>query len=138
LIGGGIYRSERRGRGCPEARRNGGPGRARRATLGTAALLACWGASVSAAECYGSVLASAGRSGACREEDDWEGALGAVLFFPPLPMARVGAGGAGFNRGVSQEHGYRPEANGDSDHHSDHDLSPILSARCSIKCSQEI
>jgi hypothetical protein len=30
LIGGGIYRAERRGRGCPEARRLGGPGNVRR------------------------------------------------------------------------------------------------------------
>jgi hypothetical protein len=30
LIGRGIYRAERRGRGCPEARRLGGPGNARR------------------------------------------------------------------------------------------------------------
>jgi hypothetical protein len=30
LIGGAIYRSERRGRGCPEARRLGGPGNVRR------------------------------------------------------------------------------------------------------------
>jgi hypothetical protein len=42
LIRGGLYRPERRGRGRPEARRCGGPGRVRRATLGTAALLACW------------------------------------------------------------------------------------------------
>jgi hypothetical protein len=30
LIGGGIYRAERRGRGCPEARRLGGPSNVRR------------------------------------------------------------------------------------------------------------
>jgi hypothetical protein len=60
---------------------------------------------VSAAECCGSALAGAGRSASRREEDDWEGALGAILFFPPLLLARVGAGGAGFDRGVSQEHG---------------------------------
>jgi hypothetical protein len=114
-----------------------GPWQRSKVVPGTAASGACWEGAGSAAECCGSVLARAGLSGACREEEDWEGALGAVLFFLPLLMARVGAGGAGFDRGVSQEHGYRPEANGDSDHHSDHDLSPILSARCSIKCSQE-
>jgi hypothetical protein len=72
------------------------------------------------------------------KKKDWEGALGAVLFFPPLLMARVGAGGAGFDRGVSQEHGYRPEANGDSEAHSRNDFCRFLSARCSTKSSQEI
>jgi hypothetical protein len=52
----------------------------------------------------------------------WEGALGAVFFFPPLLMAWVGAGGAGVDRGISQEHGYRPEANQNSDLHSSSDL----------------
>jgi hypothetical protein len=60
------------------------------------------------------------------KKNDWEGALGAFLFFPPLLTARVGAEGAGLDRGVSQEHGYRPEANGDSDHYSKLDLSPIF------------
>jgi hypothetical protein len=73
----------------------------------------------------GSALAHPGRSASCRKKKVWEGALGAFLSVPPLLTARVGAGGAGFDRGFSQEHGYRPEANGDSDHHSDHDLSPI-------------
>jgi hypothetical protein len=57
LIGGGFYRPERQGRGRRVARRCGGPGRVRRATLGTTALLACWRGSVSAAECCGSALA---------------------------------------------------------------------------------
>jgi hypothetical protein len=37
-------------------------------------------------------------------------------------MARVGAKGAGVDRGVVHEHGYRHEMNGDSDPHSNHDF----------------
>jgi hypothetical protein len=37
---------------------------------------------------------------------------------PPFLMARVGAEGAGLDRGVVQEHGYRHEMNGSSDLHS--------------------
>jgi hypothetical protein len=81
-----------------------------------------------AAGCCGSALARAGRSASCREEDDWEGALGAVLFFPPLLLARVGAGGAGFDRGVSQEHGDSAWASKNSDHHSESRFGLILSA----------
>jgi hypothetical protein len=58
-----------------------------------------------AAGCCGSALARAGRSASSREEDDWEGGLGTILFFPPLLLAWVGAGGARFDRGVSLEHG---------------------------------
>jgi hypothetical protein len=46
-----------------------------------------------------------------REEDDWEGALGANLIFPPLLLAWVGAGGAGVDRGDAKEHGYRRGVN---------------------------
>jgi hypothetical protein len=47
-----------------------------------------------------------------------------VLFSssPPFLTARVGAEGAGLDRGTVQEHGYSHRANGDSDPHSDHDL----------------
>jgi hypothetical protein len=62
-----------------------------------------------------------GRRRAGRKETE-KGVLGAFLLFPPLPTARVGAGGAGLDHGVSQEHGYRPEANSDSDQHSKLDL----------------
>jgi hypothetical protein len=115
-----------------------GPWQRSKVVPGTAASGACWEGAGSAAGGCGSALAHPGRSASCRKKRVWEGALGAVLSFPPLLMAWVGAGGAGVDRGVSQEHGYRPEANGDSDHHSDHDLSPILPARCSTKCSQEV
>jgi hypothetical protein len=50
------------------------------------------------------------------------GVLGAVSSSPPFLTARVGAEGAGLDRGTVQEHGYRHRTNGDSDPHSDHDL----------------
>jgi hypothetical protein len=40
------------------------------------------------------------------EERQRGGVLGAFLFFPPLLTARVGAEGAGLDRGVIQEYGY--------------------------------
>jgi hypothetical protein len=91
LIGGGIYRSERLGRGCPEARQLGGLGRVRRATMGTVALLACWGASVSAAACCGSALARAGRSAMCSKLGRREGGSWVL---PPLllPFSWLGSG----------------------------------------------
>jgi hypothetical protein len=49
------------------------------------------------------------------------GSRGAVSSSPPS-MAWVGAEGAGIDRGVSQEHGYRPEANPNSEAHSSSDL----------------
>jgi hypothetical protein len=48
------------------------------------------------------VLARAGLSEHAEKKKNWEGALGAVLFFLPLLMARVGAEGAGFDRGTVQ------------------------------------
>jgi hypothetical protein len=63
-----------------------------------------------------------------REEDDWEGALGAILFFPLLLLAWVGAGGAGLDSGVSQEHGYSAWASMHSDHHSELRFGLISSA----------
>jgi hypothetical protein len=57
---------------------------------------------------------------------------------PPLLTAQVEAEGAGVDRGVVNEHGYRHETNGSSDLHSNHDFSRFSSARCSTKCSQEI
>jgi hypothetical protein len=128
LIGGAFYRPERRGQGRPVSGRRRTCWRRARATLASSALLACWKGLVSAAECCGSALARAGRSGAGREEDDWEGALGAILFFPPLLLARVGAGGAGLDRGVTQEHGDSARASQNSDHHSGFDLPRSLSA----------
>jgi hypothetical protein len=62
-----------------------------------------------------------GRRRAGRGETE-RGVLGAFLFFPPLLTARVGAEGAGLDRGVVNEYGYRHEMNGSSDLHSNHDF----------------
>jgi hypothetical protein len=75
-----------------------------------------------------SALARAGRSASSREEDDWEGALGANLVLPPLFLAWVGAGDAGGDRGTVQEHGYSAGASKHSDHHSELRLGLIFSA----------
>jgi hypothetical protein len=56
------------------------------------------------------------------EERQRGGVLGTFLFFPPLLTARVGAEGAGLDRGIVHEHGYRHGTNGDSDLHSNHDF----------------
>jgi hypothetical protein len=78
-----------------------------------------------------------GRRRAGREETA-RGVLGAFLFFPPFLTARVGAEGAGVDRGIVHEHGYRVETDGDSDPHSNLIPSDFLSARCSTQCPQEI
>jgi hypothetical protein len=57
-----------------------------------------------------------------RVGEEERGVLGAVSSSPPFLMARVGAQGAGLDRGTVQEHGYSHRMNGDSDPHSDHDL----------------
>jgi hypothetical protein len=115
-----------------------GPWQRSKVVPGTVVSGACWEGSGSAAGCCGSALARAGRSASSREEDDWEGALGAVLFFPPLLLARVGAGGAGFDRGVSQEHGDSARANSSSDPHGDFRFGLISLYQCSTKCPQEL
>jgi hypothetical protein len=51
-----------------------------------------------------------------------------VLFFPPLLLAQVGAGGAGFDSGVSQEHGYSAWASWNSEPHSESGFGLISSA----------
>jgi hypothetical protein len=51
-----------------------------------------------------------------------EGGPGGVLHFLPCRTAWVGAEGAGLDRGVAHEHGYRHETNSDSDLHSNHDF----------------
>jgi hypothetical protein len=123
VIGGGFYRPEGRGRGRPVARRRGGPGDARQATPGTAALLTCWRGSVEATRCCGSALARSRWSATCREQREKRGGvLGAFLVFPPFLTAWVGAEGAGVDRGVVHEHGYRVETDGDSDPHSSFDF----------------
>jgi hypothetical protein len=88
----------------------------------------CWEGVGFAAEGCVSALARAGRSASSREEDEWEGALGANLFFPPLLLAWVRAGGAGLDRGVSQEHGYSAWASKHSDQHSELRFGLIFSA----------
>jgi hypothetical protein len=49
------------------------------------------------------------------------GVLGAASSSPPFLMARVGAGGAGLDRGTVQEHGNRVWASKNSDRHSELD-----------------
>jgi hypothetical protein len=69
-----------------------------------------------------------------------EGGLGGVLHFLPCRTARVGAEGAGLDRGVVHEHGYRHGTNGDSDLHSNHDFLDFClpgvcsNARKKFKC----
>jgi hypothetical protein len=63
--------------------------------------------------------------GGRRRAESWgrrKGVLGAVSSSPPFLTAWVGAEGAGLDRGIISEHGYRLEMDGDSDPHSDHDL----------------
>jgi hypothetical protein len=72
-----------------------------------------------------------------RAGEEERGVPGAVSSSPPFLTARVGAEGAGLDRGVVQEHGYRLRANGNSDLHSELRFARFLSARCSTKCPQE-
>jgi hypothetical protein len=53
---------------------------------------------------------------------EW-GVLGAASSSPPFLTARVGAGGAGLDRGIVQEHGDRVWASKNSDLHSSFDLA---------------
>jgi hypothetical protein len=99
-----------------------GPWQRSKVVPGTAASGACWEGAGSAAGGCGSALAHPGRSASCRKKKVWEGALGAVLSVPPLLTARVGAGGAGVDRGDAKEHGYRRGANQNSEAHSSSDL----------------
>jgi hypothetical protein len=50
------------------------------------------------------------------------GGPGCCLLFPPFLTVQVGAGGAGLDRGIIQEHGDRVWASKNSDLHSDQDL----------------
>jgi hypothetical protein len=95
---------------------------------GTAASGVCWEGVDSAAGGCGSALAHPGRSASSREKKVWEGALGAFPSVPPLLTAWVGAGGTELDRGISQEHGYRPEANQNSDLHSESRFARFFSA----------
>jgi hypothetical protein len=52
------------------------------------------------------------------EERQRGGVLGAFLFFPPFLTARVGAEGAGVDRGSLHKHGYRVETHENSEAHS--------------------
>jgi hypothetical protein len=62
-----------------------------------------------------------GRRRAGRGETE-RGILGAFLFFPPLLTAWVGAEGAGLDRGVIHEYGYRVRTHENSEAHSNHDF----------------
>jgi hypothetical protein len=96
LIGGGFYRPGSRGRGCPVARRCGGPSDVRQATPGTAALQACLRSSVEATGCCGSALARPRRSVTCSEQREKRGGPGRVppllLHFPRLGSGQRGLG----------------------------------------------
>jgi hypothetical protein len=72
----------------------------------TAVSGACWEGVGSAAGCCVPALAPPKWSASSRAEGDWEGALGAKLVSPPLLLAWVGAGEAGLDRGVVQQHGH--------------------------------
>jgi hypothetical protein len=94
----------------------------------TAVTGACWEGYGSAAECCGSALAPPRWSASCREEGDWEGALGAFLLLPPLLTAWVGAGEAGVDRGTVQQHGSSAWASSNSDLYSNSRFGLISSA----------
>jgi hypothetical protein len=53
-----------------------------------------------------------------RAEEEERGSWARSSSSPPFLTARVGAEGAGLDRGGFHEHGYRVETNGDSDAHS--------------------
>jgi hypothetical protein len=99
VLGGGFYRPGNRGRGHPVARRCGGPGNVRRATLGTAALRACLQGSVEATGCCGSALARPRRSVTCSEQREKRGGPGRAL---PLLLhfSRLGSGQRGLGSTV--------------------------------------
>jgi hypothetical protein len=71
-------------------------------------------------------------------EEEERGSWAMSSSSPPLLTARVGAEGAWLDRGGVHARGYRVETNGSSDPHSKLDISRFLSARCSVKCPQEI
>jgi hypothetical protein len=58
----------------------------------------------------------------------WEGPWARFSSFPPLLLAWVGAGGAGLDSGVSQEHGYSAWASKHSEPHSKLGFGLIFSA----------
>jgi hypothetical protein len=103
-----------------------GPWRRLKLAPVTAVTGACWEGYGSAAECCGSALAPPSWSASCKEEGDWEGALGAFLLLPPLLTAWVGAGEAGVDRGTVQQHGSSAWASSNSDLYSNSRFGLIL------------
>jgi hypothetical protein len=72
-----------------------------------------------------------------RAEGEERGSWACSSSSSPCLTARVGAEGAGLDRGDVQEHGYRARANWNNDAHSEVDFSGFLPTRCSVKCPQE-
>jgi hypothetical protein len=58
-----------------------------------------------------------------RAEEEERGSWALSSSSPPFLMARVGAEGAGLDRGGLHEHGYKLKANGNSEAHSSFDFS---------------
>jgi hypothetical protein len=124
VLGGALYRPERRGQGRPVGGRRRLCWRRARATPASTALLACWRVVVSAAECCGSVLARSRRSVTCSKQRKKRGGSWALSSSsPPFLTARVGAEGAWLDCGDVHACGYRVETNGDSNPHSKPDFS---------------
>jgi hypothetical protein len=73
-----------------------------------------------------------------RAEGEERGSWACSSSSPLFLTARVGAEGAGLDRGVVHEHGYRARVNWNSVAHSEFDLSGFLPTRCSVKCPQEL
>jgi hypothetical protein len=64
-----------------------------------------------------------------RAEGEERGSWARSSSSPPFLMARVGAEGAGLDRGDVHEHGYRARANGNSDDHSEVDFLDFFPPR---------
>jgi hypothetical protein len=72
-----------------------------------------------------------------RAEGEERGSWACSSSSPPFLTARVGAEGAGIDRGDVQEHGYRVKTNGNRIFHSEFNFSGFLPTRCSTHCPQE-
>jgi hypothetical protein len=118
VIDGVFYSRGRPGARRPVRGQCGGPGGVRRSHRARRPRGCAGGLSPWLRRAMGRCWRGHGGRERAEKKKDWEGALGALHFFPPLLMARVGAEGAGLDRGASQEHGYRSWTHGDSDHHS--------------------
>jgi hypothetical protein len=73
-----------------------------------------------------------------RAEEEERGSWVLSSSSPPFFTARVGAEGAGVDRGEVHEHGDRVWVKKNSAAHSEIDFLRFLPARCSTQCPQEI